>query len=68
MQLAVHAQTLLFPPIYTEDGTIVSNPAVGYAHSMLAAVCSEENAGLLDQACFFAHGETGSNITVVDNE
>lgn len=65
---SVTVQTPTIVPIYSEDGITVKNPAVGYAHSMLATVCSEENAGLLGKACFYAHGELKSNITVLDNE
>lgn len=67
-ELALVNQTPGFVPIYTEDGSLVQNPAVGYPHSMLATICSEKNAGLLGQACFWAHGEIKSNITVLDNE
>lgn len=57
-----------FVPIYTEDGTSVENPAVGYPHSMFAAFCSEDDAGLSGTACFWAHGDIDANITIVDNE
>lgn len=61
-------QTPGFVPIYTEDGTTVKNPAVGYPHSMFAVSCSEENAGLAGEACFWAHGDINANITILDNE
>lgn len=67
-QFSLTIQTPAFVPIYTEDGVFVRNPAVGYPHSMLATLCSEKNAGLFGKACFWAHGELGSNITIVDNE
>lgn len=61
-------QTPGFVPIYTEDGTLVKNPAVGYPHSMFASFCSEENAGFSGTSCFWAHGDINSNTTILDNE
>ena len=57
-----------FAPMYTEDGTIAINPAVGYAHKMFATFCSEEDAGLDGQACFWAHGDIKANLTSLDTE
>lgn len=55
-------------PIYTEDGVLVQNPAIGDPHLMFSPVCSEDSAGLLGTACFWAHGDLNANITVLDNE
>ncbi|KAJ6635180.1 L-gulonolactone oxidase 2 [Pseudolycoriella hygida] len=65
---ALTKNTLGVAPIYTEDGKSCENPAVGYAHSMLATGCSEKDAGFFGRACIWAHGDLKSNVTVVDNE
>ncbi|XP_037042731.1 probable L-gulonolactone oxidase 6 [Bradysia coprophila] len=64
----VVSQTPGLTPFYSENGIFVNNPAVGYPSDMLAAVCSEENAGLLGKACLWAHGDLKSNMTGLDNE
>lgn len=55
-------------PVYTTDGTLFENPAVGYAHSMLSTICSETDAGYLGISCMYAHGDINSNVTVLDVE
>lgn len=55
-------------PIYTEDTIFLKNPAVGFPHLMFGPVCSEEDAGFAGVACFWAHGDINSNITILDNE
>jgi hypothetical protein len=56
-----------FVPIYTEDGSSVSNPAVGNYDEMFAPTCREDETpdGL---ECPWAHGKVGSNLTLLDNE
>lgn len=61
-------QTPGFAPIYTENGITIENPAVGFPHLMLSASCSEEDAGLLGEACLWSHGDINANLSALDNE
>lgn len=67
-QLSLVAQAPGLVPIYTEDGKLVENPAIGYPHSMLAATCSEEDAGLTNTACLWAHEDIDSSMVALDVE
>jgi hypothetical protein len=51
-----------FPPIYSEDGVRVKNPAVGYYHRMFAPICKETGW----RRCPWHHGP--DSIRLLDNE
>ncbi|KAJ6649986.1 L-gulonolactone oxidase 5 [Pseudolycoriella hygida] len=65
---SLFAQTPGFVPIYSEDGVLLQNPAIGFPNEMLSSVCSEENSGLTGKACVWAHGDLHANLTALDNE
>ncbi len=67
-ELSLWTQTPGFVPIHTEDGLIVSNPAIGYPQPMFSPICSEAPTNVLGEACAWAHGHINANITILDNE
>lgn len=59
-------QTPEAPPIYTEDGTTVKNPAVGFANKMSSPICYNKPKDPLAPACPDSHG--GDSLTTLDTE
>lgn len=53
-------------PIFTEDGSLVKNPAVGYSHLLSSPICYNNPKGLLGAACSDSHG--ANSLTTLDNE
>lgn len=59
-------QVLDWVPIYSEDGFVLQNPAVGYYDVMFAPTCTDTAQGVLGTACPWDHGP--NNMTFLDNE
>lgn len=59
-------QTPECPPIYTEDGSTVKNPAVGFSNKMSSRICYNNPKDTLAAACPNSHGE--NSLTSLDTE
>lgn len=66
MKSSLVEQTPEMLPIYTEDGSTVQNPAVGYAHLISSSICSDSPQGSKGAACADSHG--ADSLTTLDNE
>lgn len=53
-------------PVYTEDGTTVLNPAVGYSHLISTSICSDSPQGPNQAACIGSHG--ANSFTTLNNQ
>lgn len=59
-------QTPAMAPIYTEDGTTVQNPAVGYPHRISSPICNGSPQGPNGAACPDSQG--ANSLTTLDYE
>ncbi len=66
MKLSLVEQAPEMAPIYTQDGIIVLNPAVGYPHLISSPICYSDPRGPNQAACPDSHGD--NSITTLDYE
>lgn len=66
MKFSLVEQAPEMAPIYTEDGSKIKNPAVGYPHLISSPICYSKPQGPHQAACPDSHG--ANSITTLDYE